>query len=190
MKVTRRLRCWPVRSALRRRTRCLSRWRWSTRAGNVFTTHTPVAAAFDRFEPGLLTKTAEPLVRATGLSTRPFSAWDAAIRPMPASRSTWPTWRCADCHVNGVARLHGKVSRRLFEVLFPGWPEGQIPVSSVTNGIHIPTWHSEPANLLWSTGLRRRRTVAGQRGGGGQGHPAGHGRAALGLSRQRPAKRS
>ena len=54
------------------------------------------------------------------------------------------------CHVNGVARLHGKVSQRLFQVLFPGWPEGEIPVSSITNGVHVPTWHSEPANQLWS----------------------------------------
>ena len=123
----------------------------ATRAGNVFTTHTPVAAAFDRFEPGLLTKTAEPLVRATGLSDEAFLGLgrrDPADAGEPFNMA-YLAMR-GSCHVNGVARLHGKVSRRLFEVLFPGWPEEQIPVSSVTNGIHIPTWHSEPANLLWS----------------------------------------
>ncbi len=123
----------------------------ATRAGNVFTTHTPVAAAFDRFEPGLLTKTAEPLVRATGLSDEAFLGLgrrDPADAGEPFNMA-YLAMR-GSCHVNGVARLHGKVSRRLFEVLFPGWPEEQVPVSSVTNGVHIPTWHSEPANLLWS----------------------------------------
>ena len=53
------------------------------------------------------------------------------------------------CHANGVARLHGRVSRTLFHVLFPGWPEAEVPVGHVTNGVHVPTWHSEPANKLW-----------------------------------------
>ena len=59
------------------------------------------------------------------------------------------------CHANGVARLHGRVSRTLFHVLFPGWPEAEVPVGHVTNGVHVPTWHSEPANKLW-----RRPTAA------------------------------
>ena len=159
----------------------------ATRAGNVFTTHTPVEAAFDRFEPGLVTKAAEPFVRETGLSDEAFLGLgrrDPADAGEPFNMA-YLAMR-GSCHVNGVARLHGKVSQRLFQVLFPGWPEGEVPVSSVTNGVHIPTWHSEPANLLWSAGLRRRRAVAGQRGGGGQGHRARLRRAALGLSRRGP----
>ncbi|MGO9114865.1 MAG: alpha-glucan family phosphorylase [Thermoguttaceae bacterium] len=123
----------------------------ATRAGNVFTTHTPVEAAFDRFEPVLVTKAAEPFVRETGLSNEAFLALgrrDPADSNEPFNMA-YLAMR-GSCHVNGVARLHGKVSQRLFHVLFPGWPQGEIPVSSVTNGVHIPTWHSEPANQLWS----------------------------------------
>jgi starch phosphorylase len=52
--------------------------------------------------------------------------------------------------VNGVSRLHGKVSRRLFLPLFPRWPEDEIPIGHVTNGVHMPTWDSAPADDLWT----------------------------------------
>jgi glycogen phosphorylase len=52
--------------------------------------------------------------------------------------------------VNGVSRLHGKVSRHLFQPLFPRWPVDQVPIAHVTNGVHIPTWDSSQANNLWT----------------------------------------
>ncbi len=52
--------------------------------------------------------------------------------------------------VNGVSRLHGKVSRRIFLPLFPRWPEDEIPVQHVTNGVHMPTWDSAAADTLWT----------------------------------------
>ena len=52
--------------------------------------------------------------------------------------------------VNGVSRLHGQVSRRIFQVLFPRWPEREVPVSHVTNGVHVPTWESPDADKLWA----------------------------------------
>jgi starch phosphorylase len=52
--------------------------------------------------------------------------------------------------VNGVSRLHGKVSRRIFLPLFQRWPEDEIPVGYVTNGVHTPTWDSAPADDLWT----------------------------------------
>jgi starch phosphorylase len=52
--------------------------------------------------------------------------------------------------VNGVSRLHGKVSRRLFLPLFPRWPEDEVPIGHVTNGVHMPTWDSAPADDLWT----------------------------------------
>ena len=51
--------------------------------------------------------------------------------------------------VNGVSRLHGQVSRRLFEPLFPRWPADEVPIGHVTNGVHMPTWDSAPADDLW-----------------------------------------
>jgi starch phosphorylase len=52
--------------------------------------------------------------------------------------------------VNGVSRLHGQVSRRLFAPLFSRWPEEEVPVGHVTNGIHVPTWDSALADDLWT----------------------------------------
>ena len=50
--------------------------------------------------------------------------------------------------VNGVSRLHGHVSRRIFQPLFPRWPEVEIPVAHVTNGVHTPSWESPEADAL------------------------------------------
>jgi len=50
---------------------------------------------------------------------------------------------------NGVSRLHGQVSRRLLQPLFPRLPESDIPVGHVTNRVHLPTWDSAPVDDLW-----------------------------------------
>src|SRR5258708_17255137 len=52
--------------------------------------------------------------------------------------------------VNGVSRLHGQVSRRIFTPLFPRWPEGEVPVGHITNGVHMPIWDSAEADKLWT----------------------------------------
>ena len=104
---------------------------WATRAGNVFTTHTPVAAAFDTF-PRAAARRSTALDYARQL--RPAARPAARARPrQPAttatSRSTWRTSRRADCaRINGVSELHGRVSRRIFAPLFPRWPEPEVPV--------------------------------------------------------------
>jgi starch phosphorylase len=130
-----------------------------TRAGNLFTTHTAVAAGFDRFAPALIEQYlnvyAEKLLGITlhdllalgrqnpSDSSEPFNMAYLAIRGSGA--------------VNGVSRLHGKVSRHLFEPLFPGWPQDEIPVGHVTNGVHTPTWDSEAADDLWTEACGKDR---------------------------------
>ena len=122
-----------------------------TRAGNLFTTHTPVAAGFDRFTPALIEQyftqyattklgiTLQDLLALGRLCPddpeEPFNMAFLAIRGSGA--------------VNGVSRLHGKVSRQIFEPLFPHWPEIEVPVGYVTNGVHVPSWHSPEAKDLW-----------------------------------------
>jgi starch phosphorylase len=59
--------------------------------------------------------------------------------------------------VNGVSRLHGKVSRHLFAPLFPHWPADEVPVGHVTNGVHVPTWDSAAADDLWTTACGKDR---------------------------------
>jgi starch phosphorylase len=52
--------------------------------------------------------------------------------------------------INGVSKLHGAVSRSIFVPLFPRWPVEEIPIGSVTNGVHTPSWDSEYSDGLWS----------------------------------------
>ncbi len=123
-----------------------------TRAGNLFTTHTAVAAGFDRFAPALiepyLTRYAE---QKLGISPHDLLALGRQ-NPNDSSESFNMAYLAirGSGAVNGVSRLHGKVSRHLFEPLFPDWPEEEVPVGYVTNGVHMPTWDSAPANDLWA----------------------------------------
>jgi len=59
--------------------------------------------------------------------------------------------------VNGVSQLHGKVSRHLFEPLFPHWPANEVPVGHVTNGVHMPTWDSAAADDFWTRACGKDR---------------------------------
>jgi glycogen phosphorylase len=130
-----------------------------TRAGNLFTTHTPVAAGFDRFEPHLIEEYLGTYARerlgiplhdllALGRlnphdSAEPFNMAYLAIRGSGA--------------INGVSRLHGEVSRGIFQPMFPGWPEREVPVGHVTNGIHVPSWESPEADGLWTESCNKAR---------------------------------
>ena len=130
---------------------------WTTRAGNVFTTHTPVDAAFDRFAVDSVLSYARPFVDALGISPRQLADLG---RKQPGSDEPFNMAHLAmrgSGFVNGVSELHGRVSRRLFADLFPRWPLPEIPVQSVTNGVHVGTWDSAAANDLWrgATGVPR-----------------------------------
>jgi len=130
-----------------------------TRAGNVFTTHTAVSAGFDRFDPNLIRQylshfaqdelaiSVEDLLamgrQNVGDSSEPFNMAYLAVH--------------GSGRVNGVSKLHGQVSRHIFQPLFPRWPQNEIPIGSVTNGIHVPTWDSEAADALWTTACGKKR---------------------------------
>jgi starch phosphorylase len=59
--------------------------------------------------------------------------------------------------VNGVSRLHGKVSRRIFMPLFPRWPVDEVPIGHVTNGVHMPSWDSAESDDLWTEACGKNR---------------------------------
>ena len=141
----------------------------ATRAGNVLTTHTPVEAAFDRFDPGMVMKYLEPFVHETGLTPEQFLALGRknAHDPNEPFNMAYLAIR-GSCHANGVARLHGRVSRSLFHELFPNWPVAEVPIGHVTNGVHVPTWHSEPAHKLWMQAYGTDRPWLGDLGGAAQ----------------------
>ena len=124
----------------------------ATRAGNLFTTHTAVAAGFDRFPPALIgqylgryaqEKLGIPLDELLALGRQNRNDWSESFNmAYLAIRGSGA--------VNGVSRLHGEVSRRLFEPLFPHWPAAEVPIGYVTNGVHVPTWDSSEADALWT----------------------------------------
>src|SRR5580658_1623117 len=124
----------------------------ATRAGNLFTTHTAVAAGFDRFEPTLIEQyLAGYADQRLGITLHELLALGRA-NPNDASEPFNMAYLAVrgSGAVNGVSRLHGKVSRQLFEPLFPRWPKEDVPIGSVTNGVHTPTWDSVQADEIWT----------------------------------------
>jgi starch phosphorylase len=120
------------------------------RAGIVFTTHTPIAAGSDYFEPGLVWDLLNPYLNEVGISFDRFMDLGRQRPGDPRERlcTTYAALRLADQAV-GVSRLHGAVSRRLWKDVWRGLPETQVPIGSVTNGVHMPTWLApEIAELL------------------------------------------
>jgi glycogen phosphorylase len=130
-----------------------------TRAGNLFTTHTAVAAGFDRFDPELMRKYFRhyagnelgiPLDDLLALGRQnagdPFEPFNMAYLAVRGSGQ-----------INGVSKLHGQVSRHIFQPLFPRRPENEVPIGSVTNGIHVPTWDSSEADSLWTHACGKKR---------------------------------
>lgn len=130
-----------------------------TRAGNVFTTHTPVAAGFDLFAVDLMEKYLRQYAedqlsisfqdllalgrRDKNDLSEPFNMAHLAVRGSGV--------------VNGVSRLHGQVSRRIFQPLFPRWPEAEVPITHITNGVHMPTWDSAEADRVWESACGKHR---------------------------------
>ncbi|MFD6323236.1 glycosyltransferase family 1 protein [Streptomyces sp. NPDC058442] len=114
----------------------------TVRAGTVFTTHTPVPAGIDRFDRGLVARHFGPDAELPGIEV------DRILR---LGMETYPGGepdlfnmavmglRLAQ-RANGVSLLHGRVSREMFSGLWPGFDPEEVPITSVTNGVHAPTW--------------------------------------------------
>ncbi|HEX8005154.1 MAG TPA: alpha-glucan family phosphorylase [Trebonia sp.] len=112
------------------------------RAGTVFTTHTPVPAGIDRFPRELVQRYFDadaaggeelPLDRVLALGAETYPGdphmFNMAVMGMRLAQ-----------RVNGVSRLHGQVSREMFAGLWPGFDTSEVPIGSITNGVHAPTW--------------------------------------------------
>ena len=113
----------------------------ATRVNNVFTTHTPVPAGIDLFEPGLVYHYFNQFCRDAGIDFDRFMAlgrrnqqdrgesFSMAILALNTS-----AWR------NAVSKLHGQISREMWNELWPQLPVEETPITSVTNGVHVPSW--------------------------------------------------
>ena len=124
--------------------------REATAASSLFTTHTPVPAGFDLFDSTLVDKYFRTTYQKLGLDHKSFMAlgrfnphddrepMNMAILGLRLSGKA-----------NGVAKLHGGVSRDLFKGLFPDVPVSDVPIDHITNGIHVPTWLSMDMEVLY-----------------------------------------
>jgi starch phosphorylase len=123
----------------------------ATRAGNLFTTHTAVPAGFDRFAPELIAKYLRDYTDEVEISLSHVLSLgrENPNDPNEQFNMAYLAIRGSGA-VNGVSRLHGEVSRTLFQSLFPRWPADEVPVGYVTNGIHVPSWDSTEAEDLWT----------------------------------------
>lgn len=129
-----------------------------TRAGNVFTTHTAVAAGFDCFAPGLIEPYVGDYAHLLGITLHEFMAL-GRLNPNDASENfnmAYLAMRGSGA-ANAVSELHGKVSRRIFAPLFPRVPEAEVPIGHVTNGVHMPSWGSAEADKLWAEACGEER---------------------------------
>ncbi len=125
-------------------------------SGIVFTTHTPVPAGIDVFPLALAEKHLRPFAKGMQIDSqqlvslgqdRPESEFSMAVLAI----------RLAGC-VNGVSRLHGRVSRKMFGYLWPGTPEAEAPIGHITNGIHARSWISYEMATLYDRYLGPRWT--------------------------------
>jgi starch phosphorylase len=106
----------------------------AVRAGTVFTTHTPVPAGIDRFPKSLI----ERYFAGFGVPLEHFLALGAEEDPTKFNMAHMGL-RLGQ-RANGVSQLHGHVSRGMFSDLWPGFDERDVPIGSITNGVHAPTW--------------------------------------------------
>jgi starch phosphorylase len=131
------------------------------RAGTVFTTHTPVPAGIDRFESGLIER-----YFSTDLLPGVTSDDVIALGAENYEGGSEGTFNMAVMglrlgqRANGVSKLHGDVSRGMFGALWPGFDQDDVPITSVTNGVHAPTWTDPLLLNLASTKLGTSDTTA------------------------------
>ncbi|MCL2337729.1 MAG: alpha-glucan family phosphorylase, partial [Firmicutes bacterium] len=125
----------------------LSAARDAVRSNTIFTTHTPVPAGHDVFDRPMIEEQLKELCAGTGLDCEAFLAqgWDAQRSEF--NMTLLAMRMSGSC--NGVSRLHGEVSRHMFHRFYPGLPLEEVPLTSVTNGVHAGSWIAEPWKKLF-----------------------------------------
>jgi starch phosphorylase len=121
-----------------------------TRSGTVFTTHTPVPAGIDRFPRSLIethlggdnASPGVPIERILELGAETYPGGDPTMFNMAVMGLRLSQ------RANGVSELHGHVSRHMFSGMWPGFDSEEVPIGSITNGVHAPTWVAREALAL------------------------------------------
>ncbi len=111
--------------------------------GTVFTTHTPVPAGIDQFPPNLLETYLKPYYEEAGFAKEEFLSLGRRVRKDDSEPFNMALLALRTASfANGVSRLHGEVSRRMWQDLWPKLPVGEVPIGHITNGIHTRSWIS------------------------------------------------
>ena len=123
-------------------------------AGNVFTTHTPVPAGFDIFSAPLVERYLGGFAQQLNMAFPEFLSMGRLGSDNPSEPFNMAVLAMSNSnHVNGVSKLHAKVSRGMFHHRWSQFPEDEVPIAAVTNGIHTPTWTSRRMADLFDTYL-------------------------------------
>ncbi len=120
----------------------------------VFTTHTPVAAGHDEFSVEQVKPYVVPFEERLGTSVNEILSWgqpEGSTADAPLSMFILALHMAAYC--NGVSKLHGSVARRMWSFVWPHRPEEEVPISHITNGIHIPSYISQEFAYLFDRTL-------------------------------------
>ena len=122
----------------------------ATRAGNVFTIHTPVKAGLDEFRVGLMDKYFGTYFPHLGINRKRFLGLGRMFPDDDTESFKMPILAIKlSAYMNGVSKLHGEVSRQMWASLWPSVPINEVPIISITNGIHIKNWLSEEMTALY-----------------------------------------
>ena len=120
----------------------------AVRETSVFTTHTPVPAGHDVFSYNLIEKYFHAYWPRLGLTREQFLELGSnTVGSSGFNMTVLALHTCGQC--NGVSRLHGDVARRMFQPMWPDRPVDQVPITHVTNGIHVPAWIGEAMNKIY-----------------------------------------
>ena len=122
----------------------------ATKAGNVFTIHTPVKAGLDEFRVELMDKYFGGYFPKLGINRKRFLGLGRILSDDDSEPFKMPilALRLSSC-TNGVSKLHGQISRGIWGSLWPGIPHNEVPIISITNGIHIKNWISDEIDSLY-----------------------------------------
>jgi glycogen phosphorylase len=125
--------------------------------GSLFTTHTPVPAGFDRFDPQLMAKYFLKFADRLGIPFERLLSYGRQnpTNPNESFNMAYLAARISSA-ANGVSRLHGVVTRKMVRAMWPGYALEEIPVDSVTNGVHIRSWVSLEMTTLLNRYLGHR----------------------------------
>ncbi|HHI03101.1 MAG TPA: glycosyltransferase family 1 protein [candidate division Zixibacteria bacterium] len=119
---------------------------------SVFTTHTPLPAGNETFEPKLLERYLKGFVESFGMSWSQFLSLGRVFKDQESEPfGMTPAALKLSSFCNGVSKLHGEISRKMWRNIWPGLPVEEVPIGSITNGVHLKSWFSHDIVDLFDT---------------------------------------